>query len=138
MGRTPHLGNHCPTRSTHTTMRQQIKEAYTPGELQHTLSQHKLGKVEGPDGIALDLLKHMSTKMSSVQLTILKSSWLPSWCQQSWHLAFMAHFRKKAKDPADIESYRCIALTLTIGKVLKRPTANRLSWRLEVHSTFSH
>ena len=66
----------CLTRSTCTTPWQQTEEAFTPGELQQLHSQLNAGMAAGPDGIAHDLLRHLSTKGSSVLLSILNSSWL--------------------------------------------------------------
>ena len=59
-------------------------------------------------------------------LNILNSSWLSIWCPQSWRSAYVVPFLKKRKDPADVGSYRQIAPTSTIGKVLERLIANLL------------
>ena len=88
------------TRSTRTTPRQQIIEAFIPGEFQQPLSRLKVGKVAGPDGIVPDLLKQLSMKGSSVLLSILNSSWLSSWCTQSWRSAYVVLFLKKRKGPS--------------------------------------
>ena len=126
-----------PTRSTRTTPWQQIEETFTRGELPQALSQLKAGKEEGPDGIDPDLIKHLSTKESSVLLTIINSSWLSRWCPQSGRSAYVVHFLKNGKGPADVGSYRPIAMTSTVGKVLERIIDNRLSWWFEEHSTLS-
>ena len=110
----------CLKRSTCTTPRQQIEEAYTPREL-------KAGKAAGPDGTAPDL-KHLSSKGSSVLLNILSSS---------WRSACVVLLLKKGKDPADMGGYRSIALTSTIRKVMERFIANRLLWWLDEHSALS-
>ena len=125
----------CLTRSTLSTLRQQIKEALTPGELQQALSLFKVDKATGPDGIAPDFLKHLWTKWSSVLLTILKGRWLSSWCPQSWRSTYVVPLFKMGKDPADVGSYCQAAQTYTIGKEFDRLVANRLSCRLEEHST---
>ena len=127
----------CLKRFICTTRRQQVEEAFTPGELQQALSQLKAGMVAGPNGIDPDLLKHLWSKVSSVLLNILNSSWLSSWCTQSWRLPYVVPFLKKGKDPADVESHRPIAQTSTIWKVFERLIANHLSWWLEEHSALS-
>ena len=109
----------CLKQSTHTKPRQQIEEAFTAGEHQQALSQLKAGKAASPNGITHDLIKHLSSKGSSFLLNVLNSSWLMSWCLQSWRSAYMIPFLKKGKDPADIGSYHPIALTMTIGKFWK-------------------
>ena len=124
-------------RSTCTTPRQQIEEGFTPAELQQVLSLRKAGKAAGPDGIAPDFLRHLSSKGSSVLLNIFNSSWLSSWCPRPWRSAYVVPFLKKGKDPAEVASYRLISLTSTIGKVLERLIANGQSWGLEEHSALS-
>ena len=104
----------CPKQSTRTTSRQQIGKAFTPKELQQVLSQLSAVKAAGPD-----LLKHLSSKRSSVQLNILDSIWLSSWRQQSSRSTYVVSFFKKVKDPADVGSYRPTALNSTIGKALE-------------------
>ena len=124
----------CNKRSTRTTTSQLIEVAFTTRELQQALSKLNARKAAGPDGIAPELLRHLSSKGSSVLSHIHDSSWLLSWCPQSWRSAYVIPFLKKGKDPAHMGRYRQIALTLTIGKVLDRLIANRLSWWLEGHS----
>ena len=63
----------CHKRSARTTPRQQIEEAFTPGELQQALAQLKAGTKAGPDGIVPDL-KHLPSKLSSILLDTLNSS----------------------------------------------------------------
>ena len=76
------------TTSAHTTTRLLIEEAFTHGELQLALSQLNAGMAAGLDGIALDLLIHLSTNGSSVLLAIIISSWLSCWWPQSCRLAY--------------------------------------------------
>ena len=90
-----------------------------PSDIQQALCQFKAGKAAGPDGIAPDH-KHLSTNGSSILLPILKSSRLSGRCLQSWYSAYIVHFLKKQNHPADVGSYRSIALTSTIWRVLDR------------------
>ena len=64
----------CLTRSTSTSPRLQIEEVFTPFVIQQVLSQLKAVKEEGSDGIAPNLLRHLSPKGSCVLLSILSSS----------------------------------------------------------------
>ena len=115
----------------HTIPRQQIEEAFTPGEPKQVLSQLKAGKAAGQDGIGTDLLKRLSNKGSSVLLTILNSSSLLNCCPQIRCSENVVPFLINGKNPADVGSYRQIALTWTKGKVLERLIANHMLCWLE-------
>ena len=117
--------------------RQQIGEAFTLGELQQALSLLDAGKAVDTDGIAPDLHMDLLSKGSTVLLNILNSNWLSIWCQEFWRSAYVVRILKKGKDPADVRSYRPIAHTSTMGKVLDRHIADCRSWWLEEHSALS-
>ena len=70
------------------------RRSLQPDELQQALSQLKVGKAAGPDNIAPDLLRHLSTIGSSVLLTILNSSWLSIRCPQFMRSAYLVPFLK--------------------------------------------
>ena len=68
---------------------------------------------------------------------ILNASLTTGWCPQAWRTATIVPFLKKEKDPQAVSSYRPIALTSTIGKLLERLIVNRLFWWLEAKSLLS-
>ena len=119
----------CPRRTP--------EQAFHQDELQSAHKQIKVGKAAGPDEIAPDLLKHLPADVEVELLKILNHSWLEGWCPQSWRDAVIIPFLKKDKDPQSVDSYRPIALTSTICKLLERMIVNRLSWWLEEHSLLS-
>ena len=92
----------------------------------------KAGKAGGPD-----LLKHHPLNTQKELLFNLNASWTTGWCPQAWRTATIVPFLKKEKDPQAVSSYRPIALTSTIGKLLERLIVNRLSWWLEAKSLLS-
>ena len=93
-----------------------------------------MGKAAGPEENAPDLLKHLPADVEVELLKILNQSWLEGWCPQSWRNEVIIPFLKKDKDPQSVDSYRPIALTSTICKLLERMIVNRHSWWLEEHS----
>ena len=117
--------------------RQELEQAFTPEELAAALKTIKAGKAGGPDGVAPDLLKHLPLSMQKELLSILNASWTTGWCPQAWRTATIVPFLKKEKDPQAVSSYRPIALTSTIGKLLESLIVNRLSWWLEAKSLLS-
>ena len=108
----------CPRRTT--------ERAFHQDELQSALKQIKVGKAVDPDEVALDLLKHLPADVEVELLKILNHSWLKGWCPQPWQDAVIIPFLKKDKDPQSVDSYRPIALTSTICKLLDRRIVNRL------------
>ena len=111
--------------------RQELEQAFTPEELATALKTIKAGKACGPDGVAPNLLKHIPLSTQKELLSIFNASWTTGWCPQAWRTATIVPFLKKEKDPQAVSSYRRIALTSTIGKLLERLIVNRLSWWLD-------
>ena len=87
--------------------------------------------------MAPDLLKNLPLTTQKELLFILNASWTAGWCPQACRTATIVPFLKKDKDPQAVSSYRPIALTSIIGKLLERLIVNRLSWRLEAKSLLS-
>ena len=85
--------------------------------------------------MARDLLKYLPLNTQKELLFILNASWTTGWCPQAWRTATIIPFLKK--DQQAVSSYRPIALTSTIGKLLERLIVNRLSWWLEAKSLLS-
>ena len=112
--------------------RQNLEQAYAPEELAAALTTVKAGKADSPDGVAPDLLKHLPLNTQKKLLFILNASWTTGWYPQVWRTATIVQFLKK--DPQAVSSYRPIALTSTIMKLLERLIVNRLSWWLEAKS----
>ena len=117
--------------------RQELKLAFTPEELATALKTVKAGKAGGPDDVAPDILKHLPLNTQKELLFVLNASWTTGWCPHAWRTATIVPFLKKEKDPQAVSSYRHIALTSTIGKLLERLIVNRFSWWLEAKSLLS-
>ena len=105
--------------------RQELEQAFTPEELAAALKTVK----------APDLLKHLPLNTQKELLFILNASWTTGWCPQAWRTATIVPFSKK--DQQAVSSYRPIALTSTIRKLLERLIVNCLSWWLEAKSLLS-
>ena len=117
--------------------RQELEQAFTPEELAAALKTIKARKAGGPDGVAPDLLKHLPLSTQKELMLIQNVSWTTGWCPQAWLTATIVSFLEKEKDPQAVSSYRPIALTSAIGKLLERLIVNRLSWWLEAKSLLS-
>ena len=117
--------------------RQELEQASTPEELAAALKTVKVGKAGDPDSVVPDLLKDLPLNTQKELLFTLNASWTTGWCPQAWRTATIVLFLKKGKDPQAASSYRPIATTSTIGKLLERLIVNRLSWWLEAKSLLS-
>ena len=117
--------------------RQELEQALTPEELAMVLKTVKSEKAGGPDGMVHDLLKHLPLNTQKELLFIQNASLTTGWCPQTWRTAMIVLFLKKDKKQQAVSSYRPIALTSTIGKLLERLIVNRLSWWLEAKSLLS-
>ena len=99
--------------------RQELEQAIAPEELATALKTGKAAKASGQDGVAPDLLKHLPLNTQKEILFLLNLSWTTGWCPQAWRTATIVPFLKKQKDTQAESSYRPIALSSTIGKLLE-------------------
>ncbi len=104
----------------------QLQQPFTPEELQRAIKTVKKGKSAGPNGIPPDSLHHLPPRILRQLLQILNSSWMTQWCPQAWRTATIVPILKKEKDPELISSYRPIALTSSLSKLMERLIVNRL------------
>ena len=117
--------------------RQEAEDNLTIAELRRAIWKTKAGKAAGPDGVAPEMLKNLPACAEEILLGIFNTSWMTSWCPQSWRSVLIVPILKKGKDPQDVSSYRPIALSSSIGKLCERMLTNRLSWWLEDENLLS-
>jgi hypothetical protein len=110
---------------------EELEADFTMGELTAALNKLKPRKAAGPDGLKSDYIKRMPNCAKEMLLEICNYSWRTEWIPQEWRTATIIPILKKGKDPADVTSYRPIALTSHLGKVMERMINNRMTWRLE-------
>ena len=88
-------------------------------------------RAPGPDGIHNNLLKHLPEDTLKILKEILKKIWISADFPQQWRVATVIPIPKPNKDHTDPLSYRPIALTSCLCKVLERMINTRLIWYLE-------
>ena len=103
------MDQRCLARSILTPPRLQIEEAFIPGEPQQALFQLMAA---GPYGIALDL-RHL--------LSSISSSWISSWCPQSWRSTYVITFLKKGKVPGRYRPTADFDIREGLGKTRRQP-----------------
>ena len=88
-------------------------------------------RAPGPDGIHNNLLKHLPEDTLKILKEILNKKWISADFPQQWRAATVIPIPKPNKDHTDPVSYRYIALTSCLCKVLERMINARLIWYLE-------
>jgi ribonuclease HI len=85
----------------------------------------------GPDGIHYSMLANLGETGRKFLLEILNDIFDTGKLPESWKLAHVIPIPKEGKDPLQQDSYRPIALTSCICKLLERILNRRLMWFLE-------
>ena len=88
-------------------------------------------RAPGPDGIHNNLLKHLLEDTLKLRKEILNKIWISADFPQQWRAATVIPIPKPNKDHTDPLSYRPIALTSSLCKVLERMINTPLIWFLE-------
>ena len=88
-------------------------------------------RASGPDGIHNNLLKHLPEDTLRILKEILNKIWISADFPQQWRAATVIPIPKPNKDHTDPLSYRPIALTSCLCKVLEHMINTRLIWYLE-------
>ena len=88
-------------------------------------------RAPGPDGIHNNLLKHLPEDTLKILKEILNKIWASADFPQQWTAATVIPIPKPNKDHNDPLSYRPIALTSCLCKVLERMINTRFIWYLE-------
>lgn len=85
----------------------------------------------GPDSIHYEMIKNLSPNMKNQILNFLNRCWLSGKFPQRWTTATVLAFPKPNKPPSLPSSYRPIALTCTLCKVMEKMVNHRLYYVLE-------
>ena len=91
----------------------------------------------GPDDIHYQMLKHLPGAALESLLHVLNDIWISSNFPQSWRTSTIIPVLTADKDESDPSSYRPIALTSCICKIMERMIKDRLLWYLEKHKLLS-
>lgn len=96
-------------------------------ELEFALS--KVGdSAPGPDEICYKMLKKLDVTSKMNLINVINKVWCDKTIPINWKLAYIIPFLKSGKNPLKAESYRPIALTSCLCKVIERIILNRLVW----------
>ena len=103
---------------------------FTIGELLYVLGKVR-GSSAGPDGIKYEMLQYLSPANKIKLLEFFNYLWLNQKFPSDWSKAITVPIHKPGKDPKSETSYRPIALTNVLCKVMERLVNRRLISYLE-------
>ena len=99
--------------------------SFSFAELFVALKQCKDG-APGPDGVTYQMLRHSPEAVLLFLLDLFNEIWVRGLLPSVWKEATVVPLAKPGKDPHLVASYRPIALTSQVGKLMERMVANRL------------
>jgi len=91
----------------------------------------------GPDDIHYQMLKHLPAVALDTLLHILNDIWSSGNFPPGWRTSTVILVLKPGKEDTDPYSYRSIALTSCICKIVERMINDRLVWYLEKNKLLS-
>ena len=105
-------------------------------ELKEALSSTEV-TAPGEDTILYQMLKHLPESSKSFLLKIINKIWETGILPESWKLSLIIPVIKPNKDPLQATSYRPIALTSCVCKLVEKMINTRLVWYLETEGLLS-
>ncbi|XP_064482935.1 uncharacterized protein LOC135395773 [Ornithodoros turicata] len=85
----------------------------------------------GADQVTYKALRNLPRSGLEALLKLFNESWRSGCVPQQWKTAMVVPILKPGKSPHNIDSFRSIALTSCVGKVMERMVSSRLNWYLE-------
>ena len=83
------------------------------------------------------MIKHLPSGAMQILLDILNDIWTHDNLPASWHQPNVVPLLKAGKNPTDPSSYRPIALTSCMCKIMERMVNSRLVWYLKRNKLIS-
>ena len=91
----------------------------------------------GEDTVVYDMLKHLPENAKIFLLKIINKIWDTGILPKSWKISLIIPVKKPNKNSTDVSSYRPIALTSCICKLMEKMINIRLIWYLEKNNLIS-
>ena len=91
----------------------------------------------GEDNILYDMLKHLHDNTKKFLLKIINKIWETGILPENWQVSVIIPVKKPNKDSSQATSYRPIALTSCVCKLMEKMINTRLVWYLESNGLLS-
>ena len=115
------------------TEKQEYEEKIVWQELERVIGDSSTNKAAGDDNIPYDIIQKLGPKAKEFILCLYNKVWSGEQIPQKWRTAVIKPLLKEGKDPKSPGSFRPIALTSCLGKLLEKIVADRMSSYLEEH-----
>ena len=102
-------------------------------DLERAIKDTDKGKAAGEDDIPNDFIHALGPRAKKFLLHIFNRVWQGEEIPHKWRTAVIKPLLKEGKDPSQTASYRPIALTSCLGKVLEKIIADRMNKYLEMN-----
>lgn len=109
---------------------------FTLNELSYALQDIRKHTAPGPDGVTYSALSRLNESARLRLLEFYNTSFLTGTLPAEWKQAKIVPVLKPGRSPLDLGSFRPIALTSCICKVMERMILARMSWFLEHKSLY--
>ena len=109
---------------------------FTLRELEYALSTTE-STSPGEDNILYEMIKHLPQHAKISLLKIINKIWVTGILPAEWKISLIIPAKKPNKDPNEATSYRPIALTSNIRKLMEKMINTRLVWYLEKNKCLS-
>ena len=110
---------------------------FTLRELHEALSSTE-STSPGEDNIIYEMLKHLPEHAKKFLLKIINKIWETGVLPESWKISVIIPVKKPGKDANQASSYRPIALTSCVCKVVEKMINTRLVWYLETNKCLTN
>ena len=107
---------------------------FTLRELREALASTE-ATAPGEDSVLYEMLKHLPDDSKRFLLKIINKIWKTGIMPQNWKTSIIIPIRKPNKDASQATSYRPIALTSCVCKLMEKMINTRLVWHLEAKGT---
>ena len=111
-----------------------INEDFVFHEMEICIRQCKKNKSPGQDKIHYEMIQNLPKYSKKTILQLYNQTWANGQLPENWKHAIILPFLKENKEASDPNSYRPIALTSTLCKLMERLITNRLTWFLETNN----
>ena len=105
-------------------------EKFSLCELKDALSSTE-DSSPGEDGILYAMIRQLPSEAKEFLLKIINKIWETGILPRSWKISIIIPVQKPLKDPLQPTSYRPIALTSCLCKLMEKIINSRLVWYLE-------
>ncbi|MCP3868914.1 MAG: hypothetical protein GY703_12615, partial [Gammaproteobacteria bacterium] len=112
-------------------MADDMESPFSLDQLKAVIDATQKGKAAGPDGIHIEMVKHVSDFGLSVLTEIMNESWITGDDPPEWKKAIIRPIPKSGKPRSSAKGYRPISLLSVLGKLLDSLVQKRLAFHLE-------